>query len=74
MPTVREAADRLGVSPSTVYRWVDDGVLEAVCTTKPSPIRRKRRYKGTIAIPEAAIDALLAGHETPAQTGLAEAA
>lgn len=52
MPTVKEAAERIGVSPSTVYRWVDIGALQATCTTKPSPIKRKRRYKGNIEIPE----------------------
>jgi predicted site-specific integrase-resolvase len=60
MHTVKEAAERLGVSQSTVYRWVDAGDIEAVCDKKPSPIKRKRRYKGSISIPEAQIDALLA--------------
>lgn len=55
MPSVKEAAERIGVSPSTVYRWVDIGALKATCTTKPSPIERKRRYKGNIDIPEAQI-------------------
>lgn len=63
MLTVKEAANRLGVSPSTVYRWVDDGEIEAKCQTKPSPVKRKRRYKGSIQIAEATVDALLASAE-----------
>lgn len=59
MLTVKEAAKRLGVSPSTVYRWVDIGELEAECPAKPIPINRKRRYKGPIAIPEAQVNELL---------------
>lgn len=60
MLTVKEAAIRLGVSPSTVYRWVDDGDLDAVREKKPSPVKRKRSYKGSIQIPEGQVDALLA--------------
>lgn len=60
MPTVKETALRLGVSQSTVYRWVDDGDIDAICTKKPSPVQRRRRYKGSIEIPEEQIEALLA--------------
>jgi excisionase family DNA binding protein len=38
--TTREAAEALGVGPSTVKRWADQGVLEAVRT-----IGRHRRYR-----------------------------
>lgn len=30
MLTVKEAAERLHVSPQTVYRWIDDGLLQVV--------------------------------------------
>lgn len=38
--TTREAAARLGVGPSTVKRWADQGILEAVRT-----VGRHRRYR-----------------------------
>lgn len=59
MLTVKEVAAKLGVSPSTVYRWVDDGDLNAVRLIKPSPITPKRRRGGAIRIPEAQVNALL---------------
>jgi transposase len=58
MLTVREVANRLGVSQSTVYRWVQDGDLEAQREKKPSAVKSKRNYQGSIRIPEAAVDAL----------------
>ena len=34
--TLQEAADRLGVHRSTVYRMIDDGVLDVVRVPRPS--------------------------------------
>lgn len=30
--TVKEAADRLGVSLTTIYRWLEDGTLQRMTT------------------------------------------
>lgn len=59
MLTVKEVATRLGVSQSTVYRWVQDGDLEARREKKPSAVKSKRTYRGSIRIPEAAVNALV---------------
>lgn len=59
MLTVKEVATRLDVSQSTVYRWVQDGDLEASREKKPSAVKPKRNYQGSIRIPESAVDALL---------------
>lgn len=58
MLTVKEVADRLGVSPSTVYRWVDDGALPATRKRKPSAVKPKRNVRGSIEIDEAHVIAL----------------
>jgi excisionase family DNA binding protein len=56
--TVKEVAKRLGVSPSTVYRWVDDGALPATRNRKPSAVKPKRNIRGSIKIDEADVVAL----------------
>ncbi|WP_323189273.1 helix-turn-helix domain-containing protein [Kitasatospora sp. NBC_00240] len=66
MLTVKEVANRLGVSQSTVYRWVQDGELAAERDKKPSPVKRKRNYQGNIRIPEGLVDAMLAGEQEAA--------
>lgn len=59
MLTVKEVATRLGVSQSTVYRWVQDGDLAAERNKKPTAVKPKRNYQGNIRIAEAAVNALL---------------
>ncbi|MEU6233832.1 helix-turn-helix domain-containing protein [Kitasatospora sp. NPDC047058] len=58
MLTVKEVADRLGVSPSTVYRWVDDDVLPATRKRKPSAVKSKRNLRGSIEIDETHVIAI----------------
>ena len=58
MLTVKEVADRLGVSPSTVYRWVNDGALPATRKKKPTAIVPKRNLGGSVRIAEADVVAL----------------
>jgi predicted site-specific integrase-resolvase len=58
MLTVKEVADRLRVSPSTVYRWVSDGDLPATRDKKPSAVKPKRNMRGSIEIDEAHVIAL----------------
>ena len=51
--TVAEAADRLGISPSSVYRAIDSGHLPAV----------QLRRAGALRIPRDAIEARSQRHE-----------
>lgn len=75
MATVKQTAERLGVSPSAVYAWVRNGDLKAEYDgPKPSPVKRTRNYQGRINIPEDQITALLAQHQAAEQPALAEAA
>jgi predicted site-specific integrase-resolvase len=75
MATVKQTAERLGVSPSAVYAWVRNGDLKAEYSgLKPSPVKRTRNYQGRIDIPEEQIAALLAQFAAAAQADLAQAA
>jgi excisionase family DNA binding protein len=56
--TTREAAEALGVGPSTVKRWADQGVLQAVRT-----LGRHRRYR------RAAVERIAARGRVPASPG-----
>jgi len=66
MLRVKEAAALVGVHPSTIYRWVAEGVLEHVRYGKPRPAGTTPQGRGgAIRIPE---DALPAVQTTPATT------
>ena len=65
MLRVKEVADRLGVHPATVYRWIEEGELEAVRYGKPYARGNKRRG-GAIRVPESALEGRL--RSTPAAT------
>lgn len=54
MLRVKEVADRLGVHPATVYRWIEQGELEAVRYGKPCARGSKKRG-GAIRVPESAL-------------------
>jgi DNA (cytosine-5)-methyltransferase 1 len=62
--TIREAADLLGVSPSTLRAWDRAGKLKAV----RNPMNRYRLYR------REDLDALLAGLATGKQAGSAKRA
>lgn len=56
MLRVKEVAKRLNVHPATVYRWIQEGRLEAVRYGKPQVVGTPaQRGGGAIRIPEAAL-------------------
>lgn len=55
MLRVKEVADRLGVHPATVYRWIEQGELKAVRHGKPYTPGSKKRG-GAIRVPESALE------------------
>jgi excisionase family DNA binding protein len=59
---VREVATRLKVHPATVYRWINEGHMQAFRYGKPLEVGAESIGSGgAIRVPEAA----LAAYETP---------
>ena len=68
--TVAEAAGLLGVTPQTVYRWLDDGTLTE-CTTRRGTVRlvdagsadrlQRQRERDAVKGRERAVDAAQSG-------------
>lgn len=56
--SAREAATAFDVHISTIYRWIDDGLLEVIRPGRPKQEGRKARG-GAIRIPESAVIAKL---------------
>lgn len=52
--SAREAAVAFGVHVSTVYRWIEEGVLDVIRPGRPKREGHKARG-GAIRIPEAAV-------------------
>lgn len=69
-PTIsaREAARAFDVHISTVYRWIEDGVLEVIRPGRPKKPGHKARG-GAIRITEASVTARLSAvHTAPSPT------
>lgn len=61
--SARETATAFNVHISTVYRWIDDGLLEVIRLGRPKENGHKARG-GAIRIPEAAVLAKLGATRT----------
>ncbi|WP_431784355.1 helix-turn-helix domain-containing protein [Streptomyces chumphonensis] len=65
MLSVRDVAERLGVHPQTVYRWIHSGDMPAYRYGRPvTPGEKGRRGSGAIRIPATAIAPLLRTERT----------
>lgn len=63
MLRVKEVATRLKVHPATVYRWINEGHMQAIRYGKPLEVGAEANGSGgAIRVPEAA----LAAFEMPA--------
>ena len=51
--TIKQVAERLEFSTRTVWRWVEDGELVV------------HRFRGSVRVAEADLNAFLAGHRSP---------
>lgn len=61
--SARETATAFNVHISTIYRWIDDGLLDVIRPGRPKADGHKARG-GAIRIPEAAVLAKLGATST----------